>query len=98
GRISRRTGQADAPSLLGPHVAIKLGLRRVLRNGEIHATIAVEIADGGPTLLAIGLHTGELPGHGAELPLAIAPQPQSATGVVAGSLAIHREKILAQEN
>src|SRR5437588_11078526 len=80
-RIARGALQSHSQAGLRADVFVKLGLGGILGNRQIHPSITVVVTEGCAALLAVDFETALLPWHGGEAALAIAAQPQAASGI-----------------
>src|SRR5207237_793263 len=81
-RIARRSLESHAYSGFARLISVNPGFRPVLGYRQIDASVTIEIADGGASLLTVDFDATFLPRHGPKATFAIAQQQQSAAGVV----------------
>src|SRR5258705_95171 len=69
----------------------------VLRNCNVHASVAIIVANRRASLFAVDRNATFRTGKGTKLARSSAEQAKATPGIVAGGLACAGEKILAQE-
>ena len=88
-------GDANGPWRAGAPPQCRGG--SVLGHDQVQSAVMVEVAQGGPSLFAKADDTGFARGHRDKTSLAVATEPESATGVGPRPFDARGEEVLGQE-